>query len=599
MIEIGDEDSDEYSFKIKNSSVEERHLLFKVRRSERKMVDFEPKQGVVAPGSTLKVRLWVCDRCIHSSRLLVKLVSLKSAYMTEDFLQSWEIATKRGGEVKKVIDLKRTRAKEDSMQQLLEHSSLLVDTKISEVSNPHRQMISLNSAKKTMENLSPSSSLASISDMDSYTNPVEEAIQSLKQRLLHQSSQIFSGRHNSIEDHTHTCEVASHKNSQQGTGHKRTGSADNSEMDLSTSFEFPPSISTFASESKKSTKHIDAKNDTNFALSTILQKLQLSEDFIKPVLAEISDDARYDERSILAGIALALQNFSMVSSLSPTFPDKMTNSGLIQNRTLVSERISPGKKESITTFHRPVNARLIALGSSKYPEKEKNNDHFGSAGVVIEISGSPYRLDNGSVLDIDDLEESNEEEGLAPLTKSLLRETLQNLIIESNSQRKRVAAVQVEHAQISSISDCFSNLFACDKSQSQIEEKLNSMRALYLEDNLKHISLNSSPLMVGIDCSINKFRSLLTLNLSGNKIAKIEGPLDLPSLHLLDISHNNFASFDYLQLLINLRTLVASYNKIHSLHMSVNMLVSLSRTLTSLDLSHNPVHISQIPVALS
>ena len=62
---------------------------------------------------------------------------------------------------------------------------------------------------------------------------------------------------------------------------------------------------------------------------------------------------------------------------------------------------------------------------------------------------------------------------------------------------------------------------------------------------------------------------------------------DLPNLRILDLSHNRLQSLDFLQLLLELRTLLVSHNHISSLLLSVNTLVPLGLHLTTLDLSQN------------
>eukprot|EP01032_Pedospumella_encystans_P013711 gene13711-15766_t len=96
---------DEYELNIRNSAVDDRVLLFKIRRSEHKIVEFSPKAGYVIAGQTLKISLKQVSHSMDKSRLLVKLVVLKRSLLEEDFEQSWTIASKRNGEVKKVIDI--------------------------------------------------------------------------------------------------------------------------------------------------------------------------------------------------------------------------------------------------------------------------------------------------------------------------------------------------------------------------------------------------------------------------------------------------------------------------------------------------------------
>ena len=96
---------DEYELNIRNSASDDRILLFKIRRSEHKIVEFSPKVGYVVAGQTVKIALKTVPHSVHKTRLLVKLVVLKRALLDDDFEHSWSIASKRNGEVKKVIDI--------------------------------------------------------------------------------------------------------------------------------------------------------------------------------------------------------------------------------------------------------------------------------------------------------------------------------------------------------------------------------------------------------------------------------------------------------------------------------------------------------------
>jgi len=57
-VSTGDE---QCQFKIKNSSKDDRILLFKIRRSEPKLVDYSPKCGIVEPGVTKSITMKLVD----------------------------------------------------------------------------------------------------------------------------------------------------------------------------------------------------------------------------------------------------------------------------------------------------------------------------------------------------------------------------------------------------------------------------------------------------------------------------------------------------------------------------------------------------------
>jgi Leucine-rich repeat (LRR) protein len=81
-------------------------------------------------------------------------------------------------------------------------------------------------------------------------------------------------------------------------------------------------------------------------------------------------------------------------------------------------------------------------------------------------------------------------------------------------------------------------------------------KARSLDTHLHHITVNRSPLLRSVDNSLNRFTHLTSLNLSGNNIYSIEGPLDLPMLKSLDLSYNKLKTLDYLQLLTRYAVLV-------------------------------------------
>ena len=123
------------------------------------------------------------------------------------------------------------------------------------------------------------------------------------------------------------------------------------------------------------------------------------------------------------------------------------------------------------------------------------------------------------------------------------------------------------------------------------EQKVRAMQAVFLEDGLRLLSVNSCLCLSRLHAgAVNRFHHLTNLDLSSNNIADIDAPLDLPLLRTLDISNNRLGSLDYLQLLPRLTTLLAARNQVSSLKLSVNMLVALSKSLSKLDLSHNPVY---------
>ena len=117
--------------------------------------------------------------------------------------------------------------------------------------------------------------------------------------------------------------------------------------------------------------------------------------------------------------------------------------------------------------------------------------------------------------------------------------------------------------------------------------EIESMRAVMLESNLKHLIINNS-MINKIDSSINRFTKLISIDLSGNNITSITDMILLPKLQRINISNNKLTSLKALECLTSLKTLNASNNDIKSLT-AVNILVPLGRSLLNIDLSNNPI----------
>ncbi len=94
------------SFRITNSSKDDRILLFKIRRSEPKLLEFQPKSGIVEPGVTRHVVMQLINPNVTYARVLIKMVVLRRANIQSNFQDSWNIGAQKGGVVKKVVDVK-------------------------------------------------------------------------------------------------------------------------------------------------------------------------------------------------------------------------------------------------------------------------------------------------------------------------------------------------------------------------------------------------------------------------------------------------------------------------------------------------------------
>ena len=95
---------------LNNSSVSGRILLYKIKRSDPKVVDFSPKRGVVEADSTLKVDIKFCtDTVCSTAKVLVQLVAVSRADYRGSFEHDW-VQGMESGMVKKVIEVRRQDA---------------------------------------------------------------------------------------------------------------------------------------------------------------------------------------------------------------------------------------------------------------------------------------------------------------------------------------------------------------------------------------------------------------------------------------------------------------------------------------------------------
>jgi hypothetical protein len=101
------DDNEGNSIQVINNSTSDRVLLFKIKRSDPKVVEFHPKRGFVEAGTTLEVDIKLSDDNISSARILVHLVSISSH--TGAFENDWKTGMRKGG-VKKVVDIRRNGA---------------------------------------------------------------------------------------------------------------------------------------------------------------------------------------------------------------------------------------------------------------------------------------------------------------------------------------------------------------------------------------------------------------------------------------------------------------------------------------------------------
>lgn len=80
-------------------------LIFKIRRSDPKLVEFNPKCGIVEPGVTRSIQMQLAGPNVTFARLLVKMVALHRSDLRASFQDNWNLGMEKGV-VKKVVDIR-------------------------------------------------------------------------------------------------------------------------------------------------------------------------------------------------------------------------------------------------------------------------------------------------------------------------------------------------------------------------------------------------------------------------------------------------------------------------------------------------------------
>jgi len=91
-------------FTISNHHQDDTILLYKIHRSEPKLVEFNPKKGTVGPGQDVTIQLKFIDPKITLARVLTKVIEVNRSMLNADFNANWE--NKQHVIVKKVIEMR-------------------------------------------------------------------------------------------------------------------------------------------------------------------------------------------------------------------------------------------------------------------------------------------------------------------------------------------------------------------------------------------------------------------------------------------------------------------------------------------------------------
>lgn len=730
---------DVYELSIRNSADDERILLFKIRRSEQKMVEFKPKVGYVEPGQTTKVTLRLIDGSIPKTRLLVKLVVLKKSLLEQDFEQSWSVASQRNGEVKKVIDIVHTTSalgtqetaaanstsvhsplahKRNSAKQLLLHRVRSTDSDACWDGASDTSSLSMQQSVTSAAFFSPSPSISAAStpkqsefnrkqytgnrfspdernqsegpdtengngnfespltgegevrgglhsneynfndyeDMERDGYSVAESVADQSVDLHCFSESLSQSQQLQLQDATAALLRGNRSTTANVTGTANTTTSAPAPTTSAESSSAPtPSVAT-AATTAAATAADGAQDATAVVAVEAGQQKVLLEMLIKlsqtpntaTLLSQllITAAASQNSASLLSrnhsanGPNLRTLNKPAPSTHQHSSSSAIPNLAAEQGKTFNNALSSPAfTSEQLSRFIEGEHAEFPSIRAASAEEKSESKSEAQDASPVLLASaeaGDEAELTDEQVQECsrlttlssadqrarrlrdlssgvgggDDMSMSSQSRGVGlrsayllelfgePITNTTFAKVMECRMEQATVEKGKVVAVEVVSAGISDLSNTFGRVFSTAQvsapAQSDPLDQLRTLRAAYLEDHLKHLTVNDCPRLVELDASLNRFRCLTVLNLSNCRIRTLSAPLNLPLLRSLDLSGNQLASLDYLQLLVSLTTLLAGGNLIASLNLSVNMLVSLSKSLVTLDLSANPVRLSSV-----
>lgn len=582
----------------------------------------------------------------------MKLVVLKRSLLNEDFEQSWTIASKRNGEVKKVIDIvdytmqspthEKWNPSSHKHQQGLDHDHILDRTPshdsdgVSEISMQQSAFSSafypptpsICSPDQVYSHKTKKLNLSSIDRAQLEERNVEE--ESVADAVA--GSVIEFDQYSQMMAHSEEAQLLEEDSVElqsvsQSLSEKVLKSGDRSRYNK-------PIENTHAGTrvAEAVTGSVDLNNDQQAmmamllklaqspATSTLLSQLLLTQQLqsaamISPPLSMPAMSTFAPPAAAAAASGPSVQLPLSVAPTHHTIPDasyydthplshaELTRRYLYaENEAFPSIRqpqfqdvggYNEGKNNNFPVTINPDNCSRLTVIPSSVLNRQLRDEFSDSASVTSSHNSAiPSKsVPGGRETCLLELSGSY-------IDNNVLVQMAELRLEEATQEKRKVIAIEVAEANITSLQASIGQIFApcADSSHDNdatshtaLQTQLNALRATVLEDSLKHLAVNGCLQLTQLDPSVNRFRCLTTLNLSGNRLRSLSGPLDLPILRSIDLSHNLLTSLDFLQLLTGLSSLNASNNRIVSLSLSINMLVAHSKCLAALDLSSNPV----------
>jgi len=522
--------TDTCQFKIKNSSTDDKILLFKIRRSEPKLLEYTPKCGIVEPGVTKNVTMQLVDAKVTFARVLVKLVAIKRDHLKANFADSWDIGAEFGV-IKKVVDVKNLAFRgqlgfdDDAMSESMaseDIGGLQSPGAMSPAEGMMNSAAANRGSRTTQDNLNRlASSLRNMASPASVMSANQEEM-----------FEVTEDMHCTPGKGISSIESTPNKNS---TGFKA--------IDI-------PSIDT-----KATATAADAADGANVK--------DTKGGHADHEMVHIPGHAhRHHKDSAVAKAYFASQEAGKTAHASDSGNLPPSAATEFQFQAAVTQESSAAQKVApvISTVESEADAECRRLVNQFSRTEASRVGARGADDVVVKINGANSKM-----------------------TNEIVQQAARTRCIEAFHGRTTVAVVDIAEAgSVTSFSKAFGSLFDEDKA-SEVE----SMRALMIEGSLKHLLLNGSTMRV-LDSSINRFSKLTSLDLSGNELTSIQQTLQLPLLQRLDLSRNKLTALHALECLSSLKVLNMGHNQIKTLS-AVNVLVPLGSSISSVTFTGNPI----------
>jgi hypothetical protein len=566
---------------IKNSSGQDRILLFRVRRAAEQLLSFTPKKGFVLPGESVTIRVTALNAQFIRTRLLIRLTCVPVVEVLQDFEQAYHLGTTLLGEVKKLIDVFGTESDERDFKSQ-NCSGVSTTSRASHISESDREF-NMSTGSVTSFSMVPQTISHSLS----------------KSRL---KDGRYSKRQNSKEDEEDEVEER-----------KLVVNRDEEKSSVQTPVIHDPTTTALLALLNSA-----SKSDKERLFDVIRQQI------VKDTPSDLGDKVSLTQPTAFTSDGHSLQ-LPPVPSMSPTQTLRQSLESDLNDLRELAEKVSKSSSRDIELNMESIDRNTLAVSKSPSQDRVDRNELADLSRVQNTEKLSAHSLSPSVSVTLSE-EETEEDQQSSVFSQSSDGETVtvieQELTVYGSNidnyccvklceealsnvqrQRKRVTALTVSQTTITSIKHSVAAIFD-DKSRhpqpsenrqlTAIEEEtekeieLRELRSAMFEESLLSISISQCTLSL-IDDSLGRFELLTSLSLTHCHLRSLSTAFSLPSLTSIDLSFNLLRSLDGLQGLLSLTTLTATNNRIGAARDATTVLVPLARTLTAIDLRENPV----------